>query len=97
MRSVAHNTFTKVFSYSANRKVIEDLHDHPKHKEKNNLENAIEAIKTELGIASLNYLKIDELCNAIGRSEDQLNLAAFNGKYPVDIGSNKESVLSLAS
>jgi amidophosphoribosyltransferase len=63
-----------------------------KLKENPNLQAAVEAIKTELGIDSLNYLKIDELCKAIERDKDQLNLAAFNGDYPVNIGENSQGM-----
>lgn len=45
-----------------------------------------QAIAKELGADKVFYLSINGLVKAIGIKKDKLNLAAFNGEYPVELG-----------
>lgn len=45
-----------------------------------------QAIAKELGADKVFYLSINGLVKAIGIEKDKLNLAAFNGEYPVELG-----------
>jgi amidophosphoribosyltransferase len=45
-----------------------------------------QAIAGELGADKVFYLSLDGLVKAIGIEKDKLNLAAFNGEYPVELG-----------
>ena len=70
------------------------LKDNPKatsHKELN------QAIAKELGADKVFYLSIDGLVKAIGIEKGKLNLAAFNGEYPVELGKKTESVKQYAT
>lgn len=52
----------------------------------------IEEIRQEIGADYLGFLSISALVNAIGVPKEQLNLAAFNGEYPVSIGKQQKTV-----
>jgi amidophosphoribosyltransferase len=51
-----------------------------------------QAIARELGADKVFYLSIDGLVKAIGIDTDKLNLAAFNGEYPIELGERNKSV-----
>ena len=50
-----------------------------------------QAIAKELGADKVFYLSLNGLVKAIGIEKDKLNLAAFNGEYPVELGKKAES------
>lgn len=50
------------------------------------------AIAKELGADSVFYLSLDGLVKSIGIEKNKLNLAAFNGEYPVELGKRAEGV-----
>ena len=52
----------------------------------------IEEIRQEIGADYLGFLSVSALVEAIGVPKDQLNLAAFNGEYPVSIGKQQQTV-----
>jgi amidophosphoribosyltransferase len=56
-----------------------------------------QAIAEELGANKVFYLSINGLVKAIGIEKDKLNLAAFNGEYPVELGNKTRSVKQYAT
>ncbi|MEB3315730.1 MAG: amidophosphoribosyltransferase [Candidatus Melainabacteria bacterium] len=56
-----------------------------------------QAIAKELGADKVFYLSLNGLVKAIDIKKDKLNLAAFNGEYPVELGKKSESVQQYAT
>ena len=54
-------------------------------------------IAKELGADKVFYLSLNGLVKAIGIEKDKLNLAAFNGEYPVELGRKTQSVKQYAT
>jgi len=58
--------------------------DFPTHKELIASEKSVGRIRKELGVNSLNYLKIENLVRGIGMEKNKLCLACLNKEYPVE-------------
>lgn len=56
-----------------------------------------QAIAKKLGADKVFYLSLNGLVRAIGIDKDKLNLAAFNGEYPVELGKKTKSVTQYAT
>ena len=52
------------------------------------LEKNREQIAEEIGADSVNYISINDLCESIGRKQEDLCLSCFNGKKPTEIFKN---------
>ena len=70
------------------------LKDNPKATSPQELN---QAIAKKLGADKVFYLSISGLVQAIGIEKDKLNLAAFNGEYPVELGKKIQSFKQYAT